>query len=95
MEPELLRIKGDFLLDRDDKLPDMAETAFMKALELAREHEAKSWELRAATSLAGLWRSRDRESEARKLITPIYEWYTEGFATHDLREAKSLLEHIS
>ena len=95
MEPELLRIKGDFLLDCDDKLPDMAETAFMKALELAREHEAKSWELRAATSLAGLWRSRDRESEARKLITPVYEWFTEGFATHDLREAKSLLEHIS
>jgi class 3 adenylate cyclase/tetratricopeptide (TPR) repeat protein len=95
MEPELLRIKGEYLLSKDKPQPDNAENAFVKALEVAREHGAKSWELRTAISLAGFWQSRDKESEARDLITPIYEWFREGFDTSDLRAAKSLLEHLS
>jgi tetratricopeptide (TPR) repeat protein len=94
MEPELLRIKGNFLLGPDNPQPEMAETAFTQALELAREHQAKSWELRAATSLGKLWRSQDSESKARELITPVYEWFREGFNTPDLHEAKSLLEQL-
>jgi tetratricopeptide (TPR) repeat protein len=95
MEPELFRIKGNFLLDRDDPQPQMAERAFIQSLDLAREHAAKSWELRAATSLALLWRSQQRESAALDLVTPVYEWFTEGFGTQDLRETKSLLESLS
>jgi len=95
MEPELLRIKGDFLLGREKQQSGIAESAFIKSLELAREHGAKSWELRTAISLAEFWQSRDKDSEARDLITPIYEWFREGFDTSDLRKAKSLLEHLS
>jgi tetratricopeptide (TPR) repeat protein len=95
MEPELLRIKGGFLLSKDKQQPDNAENAFTKAFEMAREYGAKSWELRAAISLAEFWRSRDRESEARNLITPVYEWFSEGFDTPDLRAAKSILEDLS
>ena len=94
MEPELLRIKGDFLLDPDNPQPEIAESAFTQALDLAREHEAKSWELRAATSLGKLWQSQSSESTARELITPVYEWFREGFNTPDLREAKSMLEQL-
>ena len=61
-------------------------------LDIARQQQAKSWELRAATSLARLWRSQDRPAEARNLLTPVYEWFTEGFDTRDLREAKALLD---
>ncbi len=95
MEPELLRIKGEYLLSKEKPQPDNAESAFIKALEVAREHEAKSWELRTAISLAEFWRSQERESEARDLITPIYEWFSEGFGTPDLRAANSLLESLS
>jgi predicted ATPase len=95
MEPELLRIKGEFLLDRDDSQPQMAENVFTEALELARAQGAKSWELRTATSLAKVWRSQDREPEARELIVPIYEWFTEGFNTVDLKAAKVLVEQLS
>ena len=95
MQPELLRIKGEYLLSKEKPQPDNAESAFIKALEVAREHEAKSWELRTAISLAEFWRSQERESEARDLITPIYEWFSEGFGTPDLRAANSLLESLS
>ncbi len=95
MEPELLRIKGGFLLERDNPQPQTAEDAFTESLELARTHGAKSWELRAATSLARLWQSQDREPEAQELINPIYEWFTEGFDTPDLKAAKALVEQLS
>lgn len=94
MEPELLRVRGGFLLDARVPQSAAAEASFTQALELARDHEAKGWELRAATSLARLWQSSDREPEARGLLTPVYEWFNEGFDTKDLRQAKQLLEQL-
>jgi len=94
-EPEALRMKGELMLGADGYDASAAEAVFFESLQIARDHKAKSWELRTATSLAKLWLSRGKESEALELITPIYEWFTEGFATSDLREAKSLLEHLS
>ncbi len=94
MEPELLRIKGGFYLDAPAPQPAAAESSFIKALQLARDHAAKGWELRAATSLARLWESNGKVSEARGLLTPVYEWFSEGFNTQDLRQAKMLLEQL-
>ena len=71
-----------------------AEAYFQQALEIARQQEAKSWELRAATSLARLWQSQGKKSEARALIAPVYDWFTEGFETKDLQEAKTLLDEL-
>jgi predicted ATPase len=61
---------------------------------VARQQEAKSWELRAALSLARLWQQQDKRAEARELLAPIYGWFTEGFDTADLQEAKTLLEAL-
>jgi predicted ATPase len=72
-----------------------AEGCFQKALALARRQQAKSWELRAATSLSRLWQQHDKREEARHLLPEIYGWFTEGFETADLREAKALLEELS
>ncbi len=72
-----------------------AEACFLKAIDTARKQQAKSWELRAATSLARLWRQQGKKGEAHKLLTEIYHWFTEGFATKDLQEAKTLLEELS
>ncbi len=94
MEPEVLRIKGEFLLDGDKPQPDAAARAFMQALEVARKHDAKSWELRAAMSLAKLRRSQDKRSKARDLVAPIYDWFSEGFDTLDLKNAKALLDEL-
>jgi len=76
--------------------PDVAkaEMHFVRALEIAREQQAKSWELRAATSLATLWRDRGEREKAGELLVPIYDWFTEGFDTRDLREAKELVEAL-
>jgi predicted ATPase len=71
-----------------------AEACFHRALALARRQQAKSWELRAATSLSRLWQRRGKRDEARDLLAPIYGWFTEGFDTADLREAKALLEAL-
>ena len=68
---------------------------YVKALEVARAQEARSLELRAATSLAGLWAERGRSAEARDLLTPVYGWFTEGFGTRDLKEARALLDALS
>jgi len=77
-----------------DKRPmeAQAEANFERALAVAREQHAKSWELRAAISLARLWRDQGKVQQARELLTPVYDWFTEGFDTRDLREAKALLE---
>jgi predicted ATPase len=77
-------------------VPDapQAETCFRQALDIARRQQAKSWELRAATSLSCLWQRRGRRAEARQLLAPIYGWFTEGFDTADLREAQALLEAL-
>jgi predicted ATPase len=65
--------------------------SFRRALEIAQQQQAKSWELRAATSLAQLWGEQGRRAEARDLLGPVYGWFTEGFDTADLKDAKALL----
>jgi predicted ATPase len=74
--------------------PEAAEELYRKALSIAREQEAKLWELRAAASLARLWRDQGRRAGARDVLTPAYGWFTEGFATPDLKEAKALLDEL-
>jgi predicted ATPase len=92
---ELLRIKGELaLLDGADGAA-AAEEHFRRALDWAHRQDALSWELRAATSLARLWRDRHRATEARELLGPIYARFTEGLATADLQQAKSLLEQLA
>jgi predicted ATPase len=71
-----------------------AEAHFEKALAIARVQKAKSWELRAATSLARLWRDQGKRQQARDLLAPIYGWFTEGFDTLDLKDAKALLDEL-
>ena len=72
-----------------------AETYFGRALAVARQQQAKSWELRAATSMARLWRDQDKRQRARELLAPVYGWFTEGFDTLDLKAAKSLLDELA
>jgi predicted ATPase len=92
---ELYRLKGELLLQQ--AVPDgfQAETCFHQALDIARSQQAKSLELRAATSLARLWQSQDKRQEAYDLLAPVYEWFTEGFDTADLKEAKALLNELA
>jgi predicted ATPase len=87
-EAELLRLRGE-IESRDDVAA--AEASFQAALELARRQEAKSWELRAAISLARLWHRQGRHDEARDILRPVHDWFTEGFDTPDLIEAGALL----
>jgi predicted ATPase len=89
---ELDRQRGRLLLRQGD--PEAAEELYRKALGIAREQEAKLWELRAAASLARLWRDQGRRPAARDLLAPVYGWFTEGFATPDLKEAKALLDEL-
>jgi predicted ATPase len=78
-------------------VPDTAkaEAYFEHALSVAREQQAKSWELRAAMSMARLWRDQGKRDEARKLLAPVYGWFTQGFNTLDLKEAKMLLDELA
>jgi class 3 adenylate cyclase/predicted ATPase len=94
-EAELHRLQGRLLLQ--DASPDahQAEACFQQALALARRQQAKSLELRAATSLARLWQSQDKRQEAYELLAPVYDWFTEGFDTADLQEAKRVLGDLS
>ena len=89
---ELNRHKGQLLLRQGQ--PEAAEPLYHKALSIARAQEAKLWELRAAASLARLRRSQGRYAEARDLLAPIYGWFTEGFDTPDLRDARALLDSL-
>jgi predicted ATPase len=91
---ELHRIEGELRLRQSAPDATQAETCFQAALDVARQQEAKSWELRAALSLARLWQQQGRRAEARELSAPIYNWFTEGFDTADLQEAKVLLEEL-
>ena len=75
--------------------PDEVEVYFLKAIEVARQQEAKSWELRAATSLARFWRQQGKTAEARDRLAPVYNWFTEGFDTSDLKDAKALLKELT
>jgi predicted ATPase len=92
---ELYRLTGALLLQQ--AVPDaaQAETCFHQALDVARHQQAKSWELRTATSLARLWQSQDKRQDAYALLAPVYEWFTEGFDTADLQEAKGLLDELA
>jgi predicted ATPase len=92
---ELYRLKGALLLQQ--AIPDaaQAEACFQQALDVARQQQAKSWELRAATSLARLWQSQGKRQEASDLLAPVYAWFTEGFDTADLQEAKVLLDALA
>lgn len=92
---ELYRIKGALLLQQ--AVPDATQAAacFHQALDIARQQQAKSWELRAATSLARLWQAQDQRQDAYDLLAPVYHWFTEGFDTADLQEAQALLEEVS
>ena len=94
-EAELYRLKGELLLQQATGSSDEAETYFRQALDVARRQQAKSWELRAAMSLARLRQEQGKRAEARDLLAPIYGWFTEGFDTADLREAKALLEALA
>jgi predicted ATPase len=93
-QPEVHRLTGDLLLRRNPSAPDRAEVSYRRAIECARSQEAKSWELRAATSLARLWRDQGKPAEARDLLAPVYGWFTEGFDTADLKDAKALLDGL-
>jgi predicted ATPase len=92
-EPELYRSKGIALLGLN-RIED-ARIAFDEALRLARQQQAKSYELRAATSLARLWGEQGRRAEARELLAPVFGWFTEGFDAADLKDAKALLAELS
>jgi len=92
---ELYRLKGELLLTRSSEHQAEAETCFCQALDIARHQQAKSLELRAAMSLARLWQCQGKHTEAHALLAPIYGWFTEGFDTADLQDAKALLEALS
>jgi class 3 adenylate cyclase/predicted ATPase len=95
-QARLCQLNGDLLLRKG--LPDAevaADAQFREALAIARRQEAKSWELRAATSLARLWRAQSRRREAHDLLAPVYGWFTEGFDTADLKDAKALLDELA
>jgi predicted ATPase len=90
----LHRVKGELLLTNTPNAPSEAEACFNLALDIARKQSARSLELRAATSLARLWQEQRKLQEARDLLAPIYDWFTEGFDTADLKEAKALLDEL-
>jgi predicted ATPase len=94
-EADLNRIAGDIALKSTKPDTDKARAYYERALELARKQQAKSWELRAATGMARLWRDQGKCIEARDLLAPVYSWFTEGFDTRDLTEAKALLDTLA
>jgi predicted ATPase len=94
-ESEIHRLKGDLLLRKTDANAGEAQRCFIRAIEIARKQSAKSWELRATTSLAQLLARQGRRDEACTMLTNIYDWFTEGFDTADLKDAKALLEQLS
>jgi class 3 adenylate cyclase/predicted ATPase len=92
-EPELERLRGEILLAAGSA--NEAEPHFTKAITIARNQSAKTWELRAATSLARLWRDHGKRQQACDLLAPVYGWFTEGFDTADLKETKALLDELA
>jgi len=93
-EAEVHRVQGALVLAQAADRHPLAETCFQQALAIARRQQARSWELRAAMSLARLWQQQGKQAEARALLAPVYGWFTEGFDTADLQEAKALLEEL-
>ena len=93
-EAEVNRMAGEIALKSPERDVAKAEVYFERALAVARAQQAKSWELRAAMGMARLWRDQGKHRDARDLLAPVYGWFTEGFATPDLKEAKALLDEI-
>ena len=93
-EAEVNRIAGEIALLSPERDAAKAEAYFARALAIARDQQAKSWELRAVVSMARLWRHQGRQSEARDLLGTVHSWFTEGFDTRDLKEAKLLLDEL-
>ena len=94
-DAEISRLSGEIELLSPERNAVKTEAYFKRALETAHAQQARSWELRAATSLARLWRDQGRRAEARELLASVYGWFTEGFDTLDLKEAKALLEQLA
>jgi predicted ATPase len=94
-DAEIYRTAGEIELSSSERKGPNAQHYFEQALSVARAQQARSWELRAATSLARLWRGQGRRAEARNLLARVYDWFTEGFDTLDLKEAKALLEELA
>ncbi len=94
-EAEVYRIAGEIALQSPQPDVAKAQEYFERALTVARQQQAKSWELRAAMSLARLWRDQGKQQQAHELLAPVYGWFTEGFNTLDLKEAKTLLEELA
>ncbi len=103
-EAELYRLKGTLTLQQANRRStgrnpqpngEEAERCFLKAIDIARHQQAKSLELRAVTSLARLWQSQGKPCEAHSMLSTIYNWFTEGFDTKDLQEAKALLDELA
>ena len=94
-EADIHRIAGQIALRSSEPDTAKAQAYFERALAVARKQQAKSWELRAAMSMARLWRDQGERDEARDLLAPVYGWFTEGFDTLDLKEAKALLDELS
>jgi predicted ATPase len=93
-EAELHRLEGELLLSPGESQSE-AEASFEKAIEVARRQQAKSWELRATTSLARMWREQGKQKDARQRLAETYGWFTEGFDTPDLKDARALLDDLS
>jgi predicted ATPase len=91
---EAYRLQGDILLRQTVPDAAQAEACFQQALTIARQQRARSWELRIALSLSRLWQQHGQRAAAYELLAPIYDWFTEGFETADLREAKALLDEL-
>jgi len=94
-EAEVNRVAGEIALLTPEPDAAKAEAHFERALTIAREQQAKSWELRAAMSMARLWRDQGKRQQAHDLLAPVYGWFTEGFDTLDLKEAKALLDELA
>jgi class 3 adenylate cyclase/predicted ATPase len=94
-EPDLRRLKGDVLMALSPERSAEAEACYQQGLTVARDQSARLWELRAATSLARLWRDQGRRAEAHDLLAPVYGWFTEGFDIADLKDAKALLREVA
>ena len=94
-EAEIHRTAGEIALMSPEPDAAKAQAHFERAIAIARAQQAKSWELRAATSLARLWRDHGKRQQARDLLAPVYGWFTEGFDTADLKEAKALLDELT
>jgi predicted ATPase len=93
-DADVHRVRGELLLKRDPPAVAEAKQAFTQSIEIARNQQTRTFELRAASSLARLWRDQGKRIEALDLLAPIYGWFTEGFDTPVLKDAKALLDQL-